>query len=56
MTGDVARSVPIVVTGPKEQVIEDLLERRERFGFNYFVIHDNEVDEFAPIVEALSGK
>ncbi len=56
VTGDVARSVPIVVTGPKEQVIEDLLERRERFGFNYFVIHDNEVDEFAPIVEALSGK
>lgn len=56
VSGDVARSVPIVVTGPKEQVIEDLLARRERYGFNYFVVHDNELEEFAPIVEALAGK
>ncbi len=56
VTGDVARSVPIVVTGSKDRVIEGLLERRERYGFNYFVVHDDELEQFAPMVEVLSGK
>ena len=32
-----------------------LRERRERFGFSYLVVHEAEMEAFAPVVAALSG-
>lgn len=51
-----AKSIPIVLAGSISEVIETIEERRETYGFSYWVIHQHEMDSFAPVVEALSGK
>ena len=46
---------PIALVGTIEQIAERLVERRERFGFSYIVVHEAEMEEFAPVVAALAG-
>lgn len=46
---------PIALIGTVDQIIERLVERRERFGFSYVVIHETEMEAFAPVVAALAG-
>lgn len=52
---DVASQIPLVLVGTVEQVCEAVLARRERWGFNYFVVHDHEAEAFAPVVAKLAG-
>lgn len=47
---------PFALVGPTSKLIEDLLERRERWGFTYIIVGAEDVDAFAPVVAALSGK
>jgi probable F420-dependent oxidoreductase len=47
---------PFALIGSVEQCIEQLLERRERWGFSYTIVGGENVDECAPIVAALRGK
>jgi len=51
-----AAEVPIVLFGSVEEIVEALLERRERYGFSYWVVHQEEMDAFAPVVERLAGR
>jgi len=46
---------PIALIGTIEQIIERLVERRTRFGFSYVVVHEAEMEAFAPVVAALAG-
>ena len=46
---------PIAMIGTTDQIIETLRERREQFGFSYIVVHEAELDTFAPVVAALTG-
>ena len=46
---------PIALIGTIEQIIEPLSERREQFGFSYVVVHEAEMEAFAPVVAALAG-
>jgi probable F420-dependent oxidoreductase len=46
---------PIALIGTVEQIVDCLLERRERFGFSYIVVHEAEMEAFAPVVAALAG-
>jgi probable F420-dependent oxidoreductase len=46
---------PVVMIGSVEQIAETLRERRELFGFSYIVVHEAEMDAFAPVVAALTG-
>jgi probable F420-dependent oxidoreductase len=55
ITEDDARSVPIALVGSVEQICEQLLERRERWGLSYWVVHEPEMDDFAPVVARLAG-
>lgn len=58
MMGVTARQVegsPIALIGTVDQITERLVERRERFGFSYVVIHETEMEAFAPVVAALAG-
>jgi probable F420-dependent oxidoreductase len=48
-------SSPIALVGTIEQISEQLIERRERFGFSYIVVHEAELEAFAPVVAALAG-
>jgi hypothetical protein len=42
-----------VLVGTVDQICEDLIARREEFGFSYIVLHD--IDAFAPVVARLAG-
>ncbi len=48
--------MPSMFIGSVDQIIEDLEARRERYGFSYYVISDDTIEEFAPIVARLTGK
>jgi probable F420-dependent oxidoreductase len=47
---------PFALVGPTSKLIEDLLERRERWGFSYVIVGADDVESFAPVVAALNGK
>lgn len=51
----IARS-PFALIGPVGKIVDDLLERRERWGISYVVVGANEIDTFAPVVAALDGR
>lgn len=48
-------TTPFALVGPPSKLIEDLLERRERWGFSYIIVGGGDVEAFAPVVEALAG-
>jgi len=47
---------PFALMGPPAKLIDDLLARRERWGFSYIIVGGEDVDSFAPVVAALRGK
>lgn len=49
-------NMPSIFIGTPDQIVEDLLQRRERFGFSYFVVSDASMEAFAPIVSRLAGR
>ncbi len=54
VTVEQAKEIPIVLVGSLDEVCETLLSRREQYGFSYWVIHQHEIDEFAPVVARLA--
>ncbi len=46
---------PIALIGTTDQIIECLRARRRRFGLSYIVVHEAEMEEFAPVVAELTG-
>jgi probable F420-dependent oxidoreductase len=55
LSEDEARDVPVVLAGSVDEICEQLQERRARWGFSYWVVHDHELEAFAPVVERLAG-
>jgi probable F420-dependent oxidoreductase len=47
---------PFALIGPTESLIDDLVKRRDRWGFSYVIVGGEDVDKFAPVVAALAGK
>jgi probable F420-dependent oxidoreductase len=47
---------PFALIGSVESCIEQLVERREKWGFSYTIVGAENIDECAPIVAALRGK
>ena len=48
--------VPVALVGTVAQICETLLARREEYGFSYWVVHDENIEDFAPVVAAMAGK
>ena len=48
--------MPSLPIGSVDQIVDDLLRRRERYGFSYYVVSDARAAEFAPIVARLAGR
>jgi len=55
LTADEAAEMPPVLIGTVEEVCEILVRRREELGVNYWVIHEPEIEAFAPVVARLAG-
>jgi len=47
---------PFALVGSPAKIVEDLLARRERYGFSYVIVGPDEIDSFAPVVAELAGK
>jgi probable F420-dependent oxidoreductase len=48
--------MPSVLIGSVEQIIADLQQRREEYGFSYYVIGDDMAEQCAPIIAQLAGR
>jgi probable F420-dependent oxidoreductase len=47
--------MPGLFLGTVERIAEQMRERRERYGFSYYVVSDRDMEAFGPVVERLSG-
>jgi len=47
---------PFALIGTPEQMIDDIIARREKWGFSYLIVGPENVESFAPVVAALAGK
>jgi hypothetical protein len=56
LTAEQVRSAPVALCGSVPEVIDQLEERRETFGFSNIVLHEAEFEAFAPVVAALAGR
>lgn len=55
LTPEQAVASPLAVVGTVEQVVDTLVERRERFGFSYISLGAESIEPFAPVVARLAG-
>jgi probable F420-dependent oxidoreductase len=47
---------PFALIGPPAKLVDDLLARRERWGFSYVIVGAEDVESFAPVVAELAGR
>lgn len=47
---------PFALVGPPSKIVDDLLARRERWGFSYVIVGGDDIESFAPVVAALAGR
>jgi alkanesulfonate monooxygenase SsuD/methylene tetrahydromethanopterin reductase-like flavin-dependent oxidoreductase (luciferase family) len=46
---------PHFLVGTIDQIVEAIRERRERYGISFVILPGEVAEEFAPVVERLSG-
>ncbi len=47
--------MPSFLIGTHEEIIEQMLHRRTRYGFTYYVVSDSMMEAFAPVVAELGN-
>jgi probable F420-dependent oxidoreductase len=47
---------PFALIGTPAEMVDDLLRRRERWGFSYVIVGAEDVESFAPVVAELAGQ
>jgi probable F420-dependent oxidoreductase len=47
---------PFALIGSPSEIAEQLIERRERWGFSYIIVGGDDIESFAPVVAQLRGK
>jgi probable F420-dependent oxidoreductase len=55
LPGEDALELPIVLIGTEDELCEQLLKRRERWGFTNIVVPAEAMESFAPVVARLAG-
>jgi probable F420-dependent oxidoreductase len=55
LTADEFLQTPYLLIGTVEQMVEDLLARRKRWGFSSYVIREDYIDAFAPVLARVTG-
>ena len=55
ISADEALEMLPVLVGSVDELCEILVQRREAYGFSYIVVHDGEMEDFAPVVARLAG-
>jgi probable F420-dependent oxidoreductase len=47
---------PFALIGSPPKIAEDLLARREQYGFSYIIVGSDDIEDFAPVIAELAGK
>jgi probable F420-dependent oxidoreductase len=55
-TPEEALETPFLLIGTHAQIAEQLLERRERFGYSYITVMYQNMADFGPVIELLHGR
>jgi len=55
LTGDDFLKSPYVLIGTVDQIAEEVVARRERWGFSNYTVHEPFMDDFAPVLARLTG-
>ncbi|MEV5314248.1 LLM class F420-dependent oxidoreductase [Streptomyces sp. NPDC052610] len=56
LSAEQALELPVVLAGSVEHIVEQALERRERYGFSYLTVLEPSMEAFAPVMAALRGR
>lgn len=56
VTVDDVLAMPSVFIGTLDEIVTSMQERREQYGFSYYIVSDKIMEEFAPVVERLAGR
>jgi probable F420-dependent oxidoreductase len=56
LTAEQLAGVPLALIGSVDEIVDLLERRRELFGFSYVVVHEPEIEAFAPVVARLAGR
>lgn len=46
---------PFMLIGTADQLVQEVTERRDRLGISYYVVFEGAMEDFAPVVQRLSG-
>jgi alkanesulfonate monooxygenase SsuD/methylene tetrahydromethanopterin reductase-like flavin-dependent oxidoreductase (luciferase family) len=55
VTDDEALDIPLALIGTIDEICDAIRQRRERWGFTYWIVPDDAMDAFAPVVDRLSS-
>lgn len=53
---EVILQAPYLLIGSIDQICDDLLARRERYGISYISVFENSLEALAPVIERLAGE
>jgi hypothetical protein len=56
LTDEQIADLPMLLIGTAEQVADDLLRHRERYGVSYQCVLQPAMTDFAPVIELLRGR
>lgn len=56
LTTEEVNESPYALIGSVEEIVAQLVARRDRFGFSYYTAFDRDMEAFAPIITALKGQ
>jgi alkanesulfonate monooxygenase SsuD/methylene tetrahydromethanopterin reductase-like flavin-dependent oxidoreductase (luciferase family) len=56
LTPDEVSETPVALVGTVAEIGESLQARREEYGFSYWVVHEENIEDFAPVVAAMAGR
>ncbi|CAM5309418.1 LLM class F420-dependent oxidoreductase OS=Streptomyces fumanus OX=67302 GN=GCM10018772_63530 PE=4 SV=1 [Streptomyces fumanus] len=55
MTVDQVLELPVSLVGTLDELTEQVLARRERYGFTYLTVLEPYMEAFAPVMERVRG-
>jgi probable F420-dependent oxidoreductase len=55
LTVEAALEAPVLLMGTVEEIAEQVRQRRARFGVSYFCVHEQYMEEFGPVIQAVRG-
>ncbi|MFF9624130.1 LLM class F420-dependent oxidoreductase [Streptomyces griseosporeus] len=56
LTLEQALELPIFLVGTEEEIVEQVLAQRKRYGFTYLTVLEPSMEAFAPVMAALRGR